>query len=45
MKKHASDVGAYTCLRYNSLSESAKYVVTEMEILDGKLDKREPLEM
>ena len=31
--------------QYNSLMGSAKYVVSEMERLDEKLDKRETLEI
>ena len=45
MRKHASDMGAYMWHRYNSLMESAKYVVSEMERLDEKVDKRETLEI
>ena len=45
MRKHASDMGAYMWHRYNSLTGSAKYVVSEMERLDEKLDKRETLEI
>ena len=43
MKKHASDVGAYMWYRFNTLNESSKYVVTEMETLDKKLDNKAKL--
>ena len=42
-KKDACDPGAYMWHRYKRLNESSKNVVTEMENLDEKLDKREEL--
>ena len=35
-RKHASDVGVYMWYIFNTLNESSKYVVTEMETLDKK---------
>ena len=44
---HCRDVSSSMAAwhRYNSLMGSAKYVVSEMERLDEKLDKRETLEI
>ena len=36
MEKHASDVGVYMWCIFNTLNESSKYVVAEMETLDKK---------
>ena len=45
MRKHASDAGAYMWYRYNTLNESAMYMVTESEKIDGKLDNREAMKV